>query len=360
MGIAQIRDKWGEKLLILAHHYQRDEIVEVADLLGDSFQLSKMAAENEEAEAIVFCGVHFMAETADILVNNPARLEKRNGKRVPVIIPDATAGCALADMADIEQLNALWKRLERLGIAEEITPVTYINSAASLKSFCGVRGGAVCTSSNAEKVVRWALEKKPRLLFAPDQYLGRNTADALDIPPEEILLLPTDAQNEVKDEQLMRAKVLLWPGYCPVHLDVQPEQLLASRKKYPNAWVIVHPECTPQVVAIAEMAGSTSVIIEQIAESPAGSVWMVGTERHLVERLAARFPGKTILLPESPPQSENPQPFVCETMAQTRLSHLEKALTDLDEGNPSNVITVADEEVSGALLALERMLQNGT
>jgi len=354
--IADIRQKWGKRLLILAHHYQRDEIVAVSDLQGDSFQLSKLASENEDAEAILFCGVHFMAETADILVNNPAKLAKRDGKRIPVLIPDPTAGCGLADMADIDQLAALWQRLEKVGIAEEVTPVTYVNSAASLKDFCGTRGGAVCTSANAEKVVRWALDQKPRLLFAPDQYLGRNTANALGIDEQSILLL--SHEDPPTDAQLAAAKVLLWPGYCPVHLNFLPEQLEAGRKKYPDAKIIVHPECPPEVVALADIAGSTSVIIREIEKSPPGSVWIAGTEQHLVERLAANFPDKTILLPEAtePPASE--LPFVCESMAQTRLPHVAQVLEQLDAGTPTNIITVPTDQVGGALLALERMLEN--
>ena len=348
--IAQVRETLGEKLLILAHHYQRDEIVAQSDLRGDSFKLSKLAAENTVCEAIVFCGVHFMAETADILANQASHVASRGG-RIPVILPDPTAGCTLADMAVIDEVEAAWHELGQSIDTSEITPITYVNSAASLKAFCGRHGGAVCTSSNAEKVLSWAFSERPRVLFFPDQHLGRNTAKRMGIPIDEMMLWnPRETPlGGHTPEQAERTKVFLWKGWCDVHQKFSPEHVEAIRALQPGVRVIVHPECQMSVVDAADDSGSTAKIIEVVEASPAGSVWAVGTERRLVERLAAANPDKEVLVLAD-------VDCLCPSMSQIELPHLAWALENLADGKPSGVIEVEQSDATDSLKSLQKML----
>ena len=345
------RRRLGPRLVILGHHYQQDGVIAHADLQGDSYQLSRTAAERADCEAIVFCGVHFMAETADILANRPEAVAARGGRRVTVVLPDMAAGCSMADMAGIDQVEDAWQDLGTVVDTTDITPVTYINSAASLKAFCGRHGGIVCTSSNARAVLDWAFARTKRVLFFPDQHLGRNTARAMGIPLEEMALWnphdPTLGGNS--REQLERSRVILWQGHCSVHAMFRPEHVDAMRAHLPGVRILVHPECSMEVVDKADLVGSTSFILRQVEEAPAGTAWAIGTELHLVKRLEKNHPEQTI-------RFLSPTVCMCATMYRIDLAHLCWSLEHVERGKPVNVIRVDDETATWALTSLERML----
>ena len=345
------RRRLGPRLVILGHHYQQDGVIAHADLQGDSYQLSRTAAERTDCEAIVFCGVHFMAETADILANRPEAVAARGGRRVTVVLPDMAAGCSMADMAGIDQVEDAWQDLGTVVDTTDITPVTYINSAASLKAFCGRHGGIVCTSSNARAVLDWAFARTKRVLFFPDQHLGRNTARAMGIPLEEMALWnphdPTLGGNS--HDQLERSRVILWQGHCSVHAMFRPEHVDAVRAHLPGVRILVHPECSMEVVDKADRVGSTSFILRQVEEAPAGTAWAIGTELHLVKRLEKNHPEQTI-------RFLSPTVCMCATMYRIDLAHLCWSLEHVERGKPVNVIRVDDETATWALTALERML----
>ena len=345
------RRRLGPRLVILGHHYQQDGVIAHADLQGDSYQLSRTAAERADCEAIVFCGVHFMAETADILANRPEAVAARGGRRVTVVLPDMAAGCSMADMAGIDQVEDAWQDLGTVVDTTDITPVTYINSAASLKAFCGRHGGIVCTSSNARAVLDWAFVRTKRVLFFPDQHLGRNTARAMGIPLEEMALWnphdPTLGGNS--RDQLERSRVILWQGHCSVHAMFRPEHVDAVRAHLPGVRILVHPECSMEVVDKADLVGSTSFILRQVEEAPAGTAWAIGTELHLVKRLEKNHPEQTI-------RFLSPTVCMCATMYRIDLAHLCWSLEHVERGKPVNVIRVDDETATWALTSLERML----
>jgi quinolinate synthase len=294
--IEGVRSRMGSRLVILGHHYQQDGVIAHADLTGDSYQLSRSAAERADCEAIAFCGVHFMAETADILANRPERVAERGGRRMAVVLPDMAAGCSMADMAAIEQVEDAWEDLGTVIDTAEITPVTYINSAASLKAFCGRHGGIVCTSSNARAVLDWSFARRKRVLFFPDQHLGRNTARAMGIPLDEMALWNPHDQTLGGNarEHLERARVILWQGHCSVHAMFRPEHVDLMREHLPGVRILVHPECSMEVVDKADLVGSTSYILHQVEEAAPGTVWAIGTELHLVKRLEQNHPEQTI------------------------------------------------------------------
>jgi quinolinate synthase len=349
--IAAIRAEMGPRLLILGHHYQQDEVIALSDLQGDSYQLSQMAAGSRECEAIAFCGVHFMAETADVLVNRPERLAERGWRRVTVILPDLAAGCSMADMAGVDQVENCWEELGRVIDTAEITPVTYINSAASLKAFCGRHGGIVCTSSNAAAVLKWSFARTKRVLFFPDQHLGRNTAKAMGIPLDEMGLWNphADELGGLTEEQIRNSRVLLWQGHCSVHAMFRPEHVDQFRGKYPGIKVLVHPECSMEVVDKSDLRGSTSRIIREVEAAPPGTKWAIGTELHLVNRLNHEHPEQEI-------HFLSPVVCMCATMYRIDLAHLCWSLENLAADTPVNVIRVDEETARWALVALERML----
>ncbi len=349
--IAAVRADWGPRLLILGHHYQQDEVIALSDLQGDSYQLSQMAAASTDCRAIAFCGVHFMAETADILANRPERLAGRSGQRVTVVLPDMAAGCSMADMAAIEQVENCWDELGEVLDTADVTPVTYVNSAASLKAFCGRHGGIVCTSSNAAAVLRWAFERTRRILFFPDQHLGRNTARAMGIPLEEMSLWNPHAGSlgGNRAEQLVGSRVVLWQGHCSVHAMFRPEHVDQFRARFPGIKILVHPECPMEVVDKADVRGSTSRIIREVESSPAGSKWAIGTELHLVNRLKHAHTEQEI-------HFLSPVVCMCATMYRIDLAHLCWSLENLAAGAPVNVIHVEEETARWAQVALERML----
>lgn len=337
--IRGIKAKMGKKLFIPGHHYQKDEVIQFADATGDSLKLAQLSADNREAEHIVFCGVHFMAETADILTT-----EKQK-----VYLPDMRAGCSMADMADIYQTERAWEYLQVL-FGDTILPLTYVNSTAAIKSFVGENGGATVTSSNAEKMVRWAFSKKERLLFLPDQHLGRNTAFNIGIGLDEMAVYnPIDNILEY-DGPLENVKVILWKGHCSVHENFTVENIAQVRNTYPDMKIIVHPECTREVVGLSDLAGSTNYIIDKIEASPAGSSWAVGTEMNLVNRLISQHPDKKII-------SLNPHMCPCLTMNRIDLQHLAWSLDSVYQGQEINLIKVDEATSYNAKLALNRMLQ---
>ncbi|HJT32869.1 MAG TPA: quinolinate synthase NadA [Pirellulales bacterium] len=350
--INAVRQEMGPRLLVLGHHYQQDEVIALADLRGDSYQLSRMAADSIECRAIAFCGVHFMAETADVLVNRPERLAQRGGERVTVVLPDLAAGCSMADMAMIEQVEACWDELGEVLDTADITPVTYINSAASLKAFCGRHGGIVCTSSNAAAVLEWAFRRTRRVLFFPDQHLGRNTAVAMGIPLDQMPVWNPHAEELGGNTAatLQASKVLLWQGHCSVHAMFRPEHVDQLRAKHPAIRVLVHPECSREVVAKADVYGSTGKIIREVEAAPPGTKWAIGTELHLVQRLKQEHPEQEI-------HFLSPIVCMCATMYRIDLAHLCWSLENLAAGTPVNVIRVDDETARWSLVALERMLQ---
>lgn len=350
--INAVRDSMGSKLLILGHHYQQDEVIALSDLRGDSYQLSQMAASSSDCRYIAFCGVHFMAETADILANRPDKLAERWGQRVTVVLPDLAAGCSMADMAASEQVEAAWEDLGEVIDTEDITPVTYINSAASLKAFCGRHGGIVCTSSNAAAVLEWAFKRRSRVLFFPDQHLGRNTALKMGITKDQMPVWnPHDDELGGNTEQALQdSKVILWQGHCSVHQMFRPEHVHQLREKTPDIKILVHPECPQEVNDIADFSGSTGYILKQVEAAPAGTKWAIGTELHLVNRLKAEHPDQEI-------QFLSPVICMCATMYRIDLAHLCWSLENLAAGTPINVIDVDEDTSKWSLIALERMLE---
>jgi quinolinate synthase len=336
--IGAAKAQLGRDVVILGHHYQRDEVVKFADFRGDSLKLSYQAAE-ADGRYIVFCGVHFMAESADIL-----RREHQ-----AVILPDLNAGCSMADMADIGQVEACWSELSALGDLEVI-PVTYMNSTAAIKSFTGEHGGAVCTSSNAAAVMRWAFERGEKVLFLPDEHLGRNTAFRMDIPLDQMIVWdPYQELGGNTSEAIHRARVILWKGYCSVHQRFTPKHIERVRREHPGIRVIVHPECRYEVAQAADQIGSTEGIIKAIAGSPAGTQWAVGTEIHLVNRLSKEMPDRKVM-------SLDPSVCVCTTMFRITPQHLLWALENLAAGNVVNRISVDERTRHFARVALDRML----
>ncbi|MEO8494043.1 MAG: quinolinate synthase NadA [Planctomycetota bacterium] len=350
--INAVRESMGSKLLILGHHYQQDEVIALCDLRGDSYQLSQMAASSSDCRHIAFCGVHFMAETADILANRPEKLAERAGERVTVVLPDMAAGCSMADMAASEQVEAAWADLGEVLDTDDITPVTYINSAASLKAFCGKHGGIVCTSSNAAAVLKWAFRRTSRVLFFPDQHLGRNTALKMGITNDQMPVWnPYDEDFGGNTEQSLHdSKVILWKGHCSVHQMFRPEHVQQLRAKVPDIKILVHPECPQEVNDIADLSGSTGYIIRQVEAAPAGTKWAIGTELHLVNRLKAEHPEQEI-------HFLSPVICMCATMYRIDLAHLCWSLENLAAGTPINVIEVDEETSKWSLIALERMLE---
>jgi quinolinate synthase len=350
--IRRVRAEMGPRLLILGHHYQQDPVIELSDLRGDSYQLAKLAAEHQQCEAIVFCGVHFMAETADILANRPERLAQRGGRRIPVVLPDLAAGCSLADMADIGQVEDCWGQLGDVLDTADVMPITYVNSAANLKAFCGRHGGIVCTSANARAALDWAFAQRSRVLFFPDQHLGRNTARAMGIPLEQMPMW--DPQQERlggnAPEALLRSRVILWQGYCGVHQMFLPQHVVKFRERCPGIKILVHPECMMEVVDLADEVGSTGKIIQAVEKAPPGAKWAIGTELHLVNRLRREHPEQEIHLLST-------AVCLCTTMFRIDLPHLCWAVENLAAGTPANVIEVEPEIARDALLALQRMLE---
>lgn len=349
--IEAVRQELGDELLILGHHYQQDEVIEHTDLRGDSYQLSEMAAKSQACRTIVFCGVHFMAETADILANRPDRIEARDGRRVDVLLPDMAAGCSMADMAAIAQVEAAWADMSEVIDTEQVIPVTYINSAASLKAFCGRHGGIVCTSSNARAVLEWAFERGQRVFFFPDQHLGRNTALTMDITEEQMPVWDPYAleMGGNTDEQIQSSRVILWKGHCSVHQMFRAEHVDRFRKEHPGIKILVHPECPREVNDIADVSGSTGKIIQTVKNSPAGTKWAIGTELHLVNRLKDEHPEQEI-------HFLSPVVCMCATMYRIDLTHLCWTLENLRDGRLVNQIRVDEETTKWSLIALERML----
>lgn len=349
--IEAVRAELGDRLLILGHHYQQDEVIAHSDLRGDSYQLSQMAAESEACESIVFCGVHFMAETADILANRPEKLDGRNGRRIPVVLPDMAAGCSMADMAAIQQVETAWEDMGEVIDTDQVIPVTYINSAASLKAFCGRNGGIVCTSSNARAVLEWAFERGQRVFFFPDQHLGRNTALTMGIEEERMPVWDPYAVDLGGNQEadLERSRVILWKGHCSVHQMFRPEHVAKFRKDHPGIKILVHPECPREVNDLADVSGSTGKIINTVQESPAGSKWAIGTELHLVNRLKQEHPEQEI-------HFLSPVLCMCATMYRIDLAHLCWSLENLRDQTPVNVIEVDSDTTHWSLVALERML----
>jgi len=328
--------------VILGHHYQRDEIIQYADYRGDSFKLAQHAAARPEADYIVFCGVHFMAESADVL----------SGPNQKVILPNPAAGCSMADMANIAEVEECWEMLlDQLGEDAGIIPVTYMNSAANLKAFCGRHGGVVCTSSNAPKVMQWAFTQGKRVLFFPDEHLGRNTALAYGIPADRMFVWnPKDPMaSDTADAEIDRAQIILWKGYCTTHMRFNLQQIEKARAEYPGIKVLVHPECRQEVVAAADLYGSTEYIIEQIENAPAGSQWAVATEINLVHRLAQAHPEQFIFCLD-------PIVCPCSTMYRIHPAYLAWVLEALVKGEVLNQVSVDKEVVYWARVALERML----
>ncbi|URM91647.1 quinolinate synthase NadA [Streptomyces sp. MRC013] len=333
----------GDKVFVLGHHYQRDEVIQFADVTGDSFKLARDAAARPEAEYIVFCGVHFMAESADILTGDDQK----------VVLPDLAAGCSMADMATAEQVAECWDVLGEAGVADVTVPVSYMNSSADIKAFTGKHGGTICTSSNAERALRWAFEQGEKVLFLPDQHLGRNTAvrDMGMSPDDCVVYNPHRPGGGLTPEQLRGARMILWRGHCSVHGRFSLDSVDEVRERIPGVNVLVHPECRHEVVAAADHVGSTEYIIRTLEAAPAGSKWAVGTELNLVRRLANRFApeGKEVVFLDR-------TVCFCSTMNRIDLPHLVWALESLAEGNVVNRIQVDRETESFAKLALERML----
>ena len=354
--ITAARETLGNRLVILGHHYQRDEVIKFADYTGDSFRLARQIAQRPEADYIIFCGVHFMAESADVLC----------APHQQVILPDLAAGCSMADMAEPDQLEICWEELTQMGVTlrqgsgQGVVPVTYINSAAAIKAFVGEHGGTVCTSSNAAATLKWAFERAPRrrsgqgdvkILFLPDQHLGRNTAWKMGVPLDEMVVWdPNEIFGGVDPDQLKRARMILWKGHCSVHTRFTVPQIEAIRRQHPGIKVIVHPEVPWEVVQAADDSGSTEYIIKTVTNSPKGSVWAVGTEVHLVNRLA------TDLAPDRTVISLDRFGCLCSTMFRVSPNHLLWILEELVEGRVHNRITVSDEQKHWTRVALDRML----
>jgi len=331
----------GSRAMILGHHYQRDEVINFADIRGDSFKLAQAAADNSTAEFIFFCGVHFMAESADILTS-------ANQK---VILPDLAAGCSMADMATASQVDTAWQVLTKLGVAGKTIPITYMNSSAAIKAFTGKNHGAVCTSSNAARAMKWAFEKGEKVLFLPDQHLGRNTAVlSLGLKLADCVLWnPWKPNGGLSDDQIKNAKVILWRGHCSVHGRFTVENIKDVKSRLPGVKVLVHPECQHDVVSNADVIGSTEMIIKTVKDSPAGTKWAVGTELNLVQRLANENPDKEVVFLDK-------SVCYCSTMNRIDLPHLVWAMESLVAGQVVNQITVVPEVAKYAKVALERML----
>ena len=334
----EIKKTLGKELFIPGHHYQKDEVIQFADATGDSLQLAQVSAQNTEAKYIVFCGVHFMAETADIL----------SGAGQDVILPDMRAGCSMADMANIHQTERAWERIQSL-FGDTVIPLTYVNSTAAIKAFVGKNGGATVTSSNALPMVQWAFTQKERILFLPDQHLGRNTAFDLGVPLEQMAVWDPIKDELVFSGELEEIKVILWKGHCSVHEKFTVSNIKMVRETHPDMKIIVHPECSREVVALADENGSTKYIIDTIEKAPSGSKWAIGTEMNLVNRIIGQHPDKQII-------SLNPHMCPCLTMNRIDLPHLLWSLESIVEGNPINIIKVDDETSRYAMLALNRML----
>ncbi len=338
--IAAAKASLGSRLFILGHHYQRDEVMEWADARGDSFGLSRMAADQTEAEFIVFCGVHFMAESADILT----------GPHQKVILPDLNAGCSMADMADLDSVEEAWASIADVTDIERVVPITYMNSSAALKAFVGRQGGAVCTSSNARAVLAWAFERGDKVLFFPDQHLGRNTGISMGYTLDDMRVWdPRRDLGGLEEREIKESRFLLWKGHCSVHQRFQVAHIDAFRALHPEGLVVVHPECAHDTVLAADRVGSTDFIIREVEAAPAGSVIAVGTEIHLVQRLAAEHPDKTVV-------SLDPLICPCSTMFRIDAAHLCWVLENLVAGQVVNQITVDGDTAEWAKVALERML----
>lgn len=335
------RKSLGSRAMILGHHYQRDEVIQFADITGDSFKLAQAAADNSSAEFIFFCGVHFMAESADILT----RVEQK------VILPDLAAGCSMADMATANQVNDAWKVFQKLNIATRTIPITYMNSSAAIKSFTGANGGAICTSSNAERAMRWAFENGEKVFFLPDQHLGRNTAVLkMGLSLEDCVVWnPWKPNGGLTDDEIVSAKIILWRGHCSVHGRFSLQNIADVRNLVPDINVIVHPECQHEVVKNSDFVGSTEMIIKTVSAAPQGSKWAVGTELNLVKRLAAANPDKSVVFLDK-------TVCYCSTMNRIDLPHLVWAMESLVEGRLVNQIKVDETTAHHARVALERML----
>jgi len=345
--IGAAKQTLGDRLVILGHHYQRDEVIKFADFTGDSLKLARQAASRGTAEFIVFCGVHFMAESADILC----------APHQKVVLPDLAAGCSMADMAAGDQLDMCWRELQEMGVDVEpgegrgVIPVTYINSSADVKAFCGEHGGIVCTSTNAAAVMAWAWERGEKLLMLPDQHLGRNTAYKMGVPLDRMVVWdPNEVWGGLQPEQVRAAKLILWKGHCSVHTRFTVQQIQAFRQKYPDGKVIAHPECTFDVVQAADFSGSTENIIKTVKASPPGTTWAVATEIHLVNRL------KNDVASDKNVVTLDPFGCLCSTMFRVSPNHLLWVLEGLVAGKVHNQITVAEPQKSFARLALDRML----
>jgi quinolinate synthase len=341
--VAEARRKLGTKLIVLGHHYQREDIIQFADFRGDSFKLAQWAAQHPEADYIVFCGVHFMAEAADIL----------SGPHQTVVLPNMAAGCSMADMADPEDVYACWEELTEAGMADKVIPVTYMNSAASLKAFCGKNGGIVCTSSNAPAVLKWAFERGEKVLFFPDQHLGRNTGAAMGVPLDKMRLWnynrPYGSLGGMTSAEAEDSRVILWQGHCSVHQRFTVDQIAVARQRFPDVNVVVHPECRYDVVQAADQYGSTEYISRVIAEGAPGSVWAVGTEINLVSRLAHENPDKTVFCLD-------PVVCPCSTMYRIHPAYLAWTVEELAAGRVVNQVSVDEETAHYAKIALDRML----
>jgi quinolinate synthase len=338
--IAAAKLALGDRLVILGHHYQRDEVIRWADKIGDSFKLARFAADNHQATDIVFCGVHFMAESADVLTGDHQR----------VILPDLNAGCSMADMADIDQVEEAWVEIAAVTAIDRVVPVTYMNSAAALKAFVGRHGGAVCTSSNARAVLAWALERGDKVLFFPDQHLGRNTGFDMGYTESDMRVWnPRLECGGLEEREVKDSTLLLWKGHCSVHQRFRPEHVATARAEHSGVEVIVHPECAHDVVEVADRVGSTERIQEWVADAPAGSVIAVGTEIHMVQRLARDHPDKTVY-------SLDPLICPCATMFRIDGPHLAWVLEELVAGRVVNQIVVDADDAEWARVALQRML----
>jgi len=350
--IAAAKATLGRRLVMLGHHYQRDEVIKFADYTGDSYKLAGQVTRHPDAEFIVFCGVHFMAESADVL----------SADHQQVILPDLAAGCSMSDMADLEQLEQCWSDLQQMGVTgtshaeapeeqRRVVPVTYINSAAAIKAFCGEHGGVVCTSSNAAATLKWAWERGERILFMPDQHLGRNTAYKMGVPLDQMVVWdPNEIWGGLEPDAVKNARLILWKGHCSVHARFTVRQIENMRAQHPGIRVIVHPEVPFDVVQAADDSGSTEYIIRTVKQSPAGSIWAVGTEVHLVNRLAREVaPGRTVF-------SLDTFGCLCSTMFRVSPNHLLWVLEGLVDGEVHNRIVVPEHQKHWTKVALDRML----
>ncbi len=338
--IAEAKAELGARLLILGHHYQRDEVIRWADARGDSFKLARFAADNEQATDIVFCGVHFMAESADVLTGDHQR----------VVLPDLNAGCSMADMADLDQVEECWEALAEVTDTGRIVPITYMNSSAALKAFVGEHGGAVCTSSNARAGLEWSRARGDKVLFFPDQHLGRNTGYDMGFGEADMRVWdPRHELGGMEERDVKDATFLLWKGHCSVHQRFRPEHVDAFRAEHPTGRVIVHPECAHDVVALADQVGSTERILDWVESAPAGAVLGIGTEIHMVQRMANEHPDKTIV-------SLDPLVCPCSTMFRIDAPHLAWCLDALRRGEVVNQIVVDAATAEWARVALQRML----